>query len=129
MVSERGGVLKGFIRGIARMKLDGVVKYANVVYAGLMIGLAAYIAILIKHGYTFVPVSPQNVTSVSQLFASGALGPLALGLIPWVLMVMIIATVFIVLLNMVYENSLKPVSREVKRKREEPKSKGKNKNK
>ncbi len=110
-----------------RMKLDGVVKYANVAYAGLMMGLAAYIVILIRHGYTFVPVSPQNVTSISQLFASGTLGPLALGPIPWMLMVMIIATIFIVLLNMVYENSLKPIGREAKRKREEGKGKGKSK--
>ncbi|WP_054841766.1 hypothetical protein [Vulcanisaeta distributa] len=100
------------------MNLGSIVKYANAAYAGLMIGLAAYFVVLIKHGYTFVP---SGSVSVYQLFTSGALGPLMLGVIPWVIMVMIIATVFIVLINMVYENSLKPrrAEREIAKRREE----------
>ncbi|GAB6947026.1 hypothetical protein JCM16161A_11560 [Vulcanisaeta sp. JCM 16161] len=100
------------------MNLESIVKYANAAYAGLMIGLAAYFVILIRHGYTFVPSSS---ISVDQLFSSGALGPLMLGVVPWIIMVMIIATIFIVLINMAYENSLKPkkVGKEVAKRREE----------
>ena len=104
------------------MNLKSVVKYANAAYAGLMIGLAAYLVILIKHDYTFVPSSS---ISVNQLFASGTLGPLMLGIIPWIIMVMIIATIFIVLINMVYENSLRPRKEIVRRKEEKKSSKGK----
>ena len=106
------------------MDLKSVVKYANAAYAGLMIGLAVYFIILIKHGYTFVPSSS---ISVNQLFASGALGPLMLGIIPWIIVIMIIATIFIVLINMVYENSLRPrkEERKITRRREERRGKGK----
>ena len=106
------------------MDLKSVVKYANAAYAGLMVGLAAYFIILIKHGYTFVPSSS---ISVDQLFASGTLGPLMLGIIPWIIVVMIIATVFIVLINMIYENSIRPrkEEKEVVRRKEERRSKGK----
>lgn len=97
------------------MNLRDVVKYVNAAYAGLMIGLAMYLAVLITHGYSFVPSSQ---ISINQLFASGALGPLILGVIPWIIMVMIIATIFIVLINMIYENSLRPVKKEVARRRE-----------
>ena len=106
------------------MDLKSVVKYANAAYAGLMVGLAAYFIILIKHGYTFVPSSS---ISVDQLFASGTLGPLMLGIIPWIIVIMIIATVFIVLINMVYENSLRPRKEEkeaVRRRKEERRVKG-----
>ncbi|GAB6944064.1 hypothetical protein [Vulcanisaeta sp. JCM 14467] len=108
------------------MDLKSVVKYANAAYAGLMIGLAAYFVILIKHGYTFVPSSSISVNQFLQVFTSGTLG-LMLGIIPWVVMVMIIATVFIVLINMVYENSLRPrkEERKITRRREERKGKGK----
>ncbi|WP_054856591.1 hypothetical protein [Vulcanisaeta sp. JCM 16159] len=106
------------------MNLGSIVKYANAAYAGLMIGLAAYFVILIKHGYTFVP---SGSISIYQIFESGALGgPLLLGVVPWIIMVMIISTLFIVLVNMVYENSLKPVSKEkriMKRREEERKKK------
>ncbi len=49
-----------------------------------------------------------------------------LGIVPWIIMVMIISTLFIVLVNMVYENSLKPVGKEkriMKRREEERKKK------
>ena len=105
------------------MDLKSVVKYANAAYAGLMVGLAAYFIILIKHGYTFVPSSS---ISVDQLFASGTLGPLMLGIIPWIIVIMIIATVFIVLINMAYENSLRPrkEEKEAVRRKEERRVKG-----
>ncbi|MGC8607414.1 MAG: hypothetical protein ACP5GZ_02125 [Vulcanisaeta sp.] len=111
------------------MNLGNIVKYVNAAYAGLMIGLAAYFVILIKHGYTFITSSS---ISISQLFSSGALGPLALGIIPWTLMIMIIATIFIVLINMIYENSLRPIRREKEKGkeakiREERKARGKSK--
>lgn len=108
------------------MDLRSIVKYANAAYAGLMIGLAAYFVVLIKHGYTFVPSSSSSI-SIYQIFESGALGgPLLLGIVPWIIMVMIISTLFIVLVNMVYENSLKPVGKEkriMKRREEERKKK------
>ncbi|WP_069806885.1 hypothetical protein [Vulcanisaeta thermophila] len=88
------------------MKLEDVVKYANVAYAGLMIGIAAYVIVLLREGYYFVP-NTQTV-SLNYIFGSGPLGPLALGIIPSLLVVMIISTVFIVLLNLYYEYSVAP---------------------
>ncbi len=97
------------------MNLGSIVKYANAAYAGLMIGLAVYFIVLIKHGYTFVPSGSINI---NQLYASGTLGgPLMLGIIPWIIMVMIIATIFIILINMIYENSLRPKREVTKRKK------------
>ena len=103
------------------INLGSIVKYANAAYAGLMIGLAVYFAILIKHGYTFVS---SGIISVSQLFKMGALGPLVLGVIPEIIVVMIIATVFIVIINMAYENSLRSVKSEREVARREVKGKG-----
>ncbi|WP_243674891.1 hypothetical protein [Vulcanisaeta distributa] len=55
------------------MDLRSIVKYANAAYAGLMIGLAAYFVVLIKHGYTFVPSSSSSI-SIYQIFESGGVG-------------------------------------------------------
>jgi hypothetical protein len=99
------------------MRLADVVKYVNLTYAGVMLGLAAYFIVLIKYGYTFL--SPQGEVSVYQLFASSSLGPLTLGVVPLLLTVMIVLTVAIVILNMVYENSLKPRKREERRRKAE----------
>lgn len=106
------------------MNLGSIVKYANAAYAGIMIGLAVYFIVLIKHGYTFVP---SGSISINQLYASGTLGPLMLGIIPWVIMVMIVATIFIILINMIYENSLRPKREVTKRKKEERGGKGRSK--
>jgi hypothetical protein len=97
-------LLKGFIDEVTCMELSEVVKYVNITYAGIMLGLAAYFIVLIKYGYTFVP---GRSISITQLFSTGTLGPAVLGVIPVILAVMIILTIVVVLLNMVYENTLK----------------------
>ncbi|PLC68581.1 hypothetical protein B7L70_02825 [Vulcanisaeta sp. EB80] len=97
------------------MRLADIVKYVNIAYAGIMLGLAAYFIVLIKYGYTFIHSSSSGFITINQLFASGSLGPAALGIIPSILAVMIILTIAIVILNMFYENSLKPPAKGVRR--------------
>jgi len=103
------------------MELSEVVKYVNITYAGIMLGLAAYFIVLIKNGYTFVP---GRYVSIAQLFSAGTLGPAALGVIPVILAVMIVLTIAVALLNMVYENSLKTPPKVSERRRGGKEKKG-----
>jgi hypothetical protein len=81
------------------MELRTLVKYANVTYAGLMLGFTAYFTYLTANQYDFAVSSSNNPIDINGLFNS--VNPISA-----VLIVMIIATVFIVALNMYYENSL-----------------------
>ncbi|MGC8543858.1 MAG: hypothetical protein ACP5NQ_07930 [Vulcanisaeta sp.] len=99
------------------MKFESVVKYANVAYAGIMIGLAIYFIVLIKYGYIFLP--PSTTISLSQVLSVNPT-------LSAIMITMIVATITIVLLNMVYEMGLKPMGTEAMRRRqEEKKGKGK----
>jgi len=91
-----------FIRGTEWVSVDlgGLVKYVNLIYSGLMIGLAAYSIYLIVNQYDFAASSPSGPIDLNSLINSA--NPIAT-----VLIVMVISTVSVVFINMYYENSMR----------------------